>query len=138
MDIETIKQLQAKRAGIALQLRPVVIRNTFTEWHLVAHFEVLDTLGKKPIPATVLILTHRKRAAIVNKCQIMGVTFIELPQPISADTGREITVRRSGGRCQRPCVICKKDSFDSADGCLNPEVYSVAVGEWVCNLERPQ
>lgn len=138
MDIETIKQLQAKRAGIALQLRPVVIRNMFKEWHLVALFEVLDTLGKKPVPASVLVLSHRKREVIVNKCEIMGVTFAEFPLPLAAGTGRAIKVSRSGGRCQRPCNICSKSDFDSAADCLNPSVFSPAVGDWICNLERPQ
>lgn len=136
MDIETIKQLQANRAGIVLQLKQVLIRNMFTEWHLIALFEILDTLGKKPIPASVVVITNRSRQLIVNQCESAGVSFTEFPLPVSAGIGRKLIVSRSEGQCQQSCHLCFKTEFDTPTGCYNPNVFSAGAGDWLCNLVR--
>ena len=136
MDIETVKQLQASGAGIALMLKEINFRNMHREWHLIAMFEVLDRFGKKPVPATVTLEISRARHSIVKKCEIMGVSFAEVPL---ADTART-RAKASGparGQCQRSCNLCTKTDFDGASGCHNPSVFSPAVGDWVCNLVGP-
>lgn len=134
MDIETVKQLQASGAGIALMLKEINYRNMQREWHLIAMFEVLDTFGKKPVPANITLEISRARHSIVKKCEMMGVSFSEIPL---AGTGR-IKKRRASrparGQCQRSCILCAKSNFDSSDGCYNAETFSPGVGDWICNL----
>ena len=135
MDIETIKQLKDNGAAIALILKEVNIRNTRTEYRLLAIFEIMDRIGKNPIPVTLTIERHNRRKYIVNKCELFGVSFAEFPL---ADADRpDSACRPSGGQCQQPCALCAKSDFDSASGCHNPAVFSVGVGDWVCNLTAP-
>lgn len=136
MDIETVKQLQASGAGIALMLKEINFRNMHREWHLIAMFEVLDRLGKKPVPATVTLEISRARHSIVKKCEIMGVSFAEVPLAGTARTRAKASGPARGQR-QRSCNLCTKTDFDSASGCHNPSVFSPAVGDWVCNLVGP-
>lgn len=137
MDIETIKQLQASGAGIALMLKEINFRNMHREWHLIAMFEVLDRLGKKPVPATVTLEISRARHSIVKKCEMMGVSFAEVPLAGTGQSKRAKARRPARGQCQRSCNLCTKTDFDSASGCHNPSVFSPAVGDWVCNLVGP-
>ena len=135
MDIETIKQLKDNGAAIALILKEVNIRNTRTEYRLLAIFEIMDRIGKNPIPVTLTIERHNRRKYIVNKCELFGVSFAEFPL---ADADRpDSACRPSSGQCQQPCSLCAKSDFDSASGCHNPAVFSVGVGDWVCNLTAP-
>ena len=136
MDIETVKQLQASGAGIALMLKEFNYRNMHREWHLIAIFEVLDRLGKKPVPASVTLEVSKARHSIVKKCEIMGVSFAEVPLAGTARTRAEAS-GPARVQCQHSCNLCTKSDFDSASGCHNPAVFSVGVGDWVCNLTAP-
>lgn len=137
MDIETIKQLQASGAGIALMLKEVNYRNMRREWHLIAMFEVLDRLGKKPIPATITLEISKARRSIVQKCELIGVSFADVPLAATGRHKRAKASRPARGQCQRSCHLCSKTDFDGASGCHNPAVFSVGVGDWVCNLTTP-
>ncbi len=136
MDIETVKQLQQNGAAIALMLKEVSIRGQRSEWHLLAMFEVLDRIGKKSVPATLTIESSRFRNLIINKCEVAGVSFAEFPLAGTART-RAKASGPARGQCQRSCSLCSKTDFDSASGCHNPSVFSVGVGDWVCNLTAP-
>ena len=135
MDIETIKQLKETGAAIALILKEVNIRNIYTEYRLLAIFEIMDRVGKNPIPVTLTIETNKSRQRIIKKCEFFGFSFAEFPLP---DAGRpDKACRPSNGQCQLSCSLCTKADFDSACGCHNPSVFSVGVGDWVCNLTAP-
>lgn len=138
MDIETIKQLQASGAGIALMLKEVNSRALGIEWQLVAMCEFLDVLGKKPVPASFIIQTSRARHTLVNQCEVAGVSFAEVPLLAGTARGQKaVASRPARGQCQRSCNLCAKTDFDGASGCHNPSVFSPAVGDWVCNLTAP-
>lgn len=134
MDIETIKQLQHNGAAIALMLKEVNIRNRFSEYHLVALFEIMDKLGKHSIPVTLTIATSKSKRLLINKCALAGVSFADFPL---ADADRPNARRSAGGQCQRSCNLCLKSDFDNASGCHNPAIFSAGVGDWVCNLSTP-
>ena len=137
MDIETIKQLQSAGAGIALMLKEVNYRNMHHEWHLIAMFEVLDRLGKKTIPATITLEISKARHSIVQKCELIGVSFADVPLAATGRHKRAKASRPARGQCQRSCHLCSKTDFDSASDCYNSSVFSVGVGDWVCNLTTP-
>lgn len=133
MDIETIKQLQQNGAAIALMLKEVSIRGQRSEWHLLAMFEVLDRIGKRPVPATITITSSKFRHLVINKCEVAGVSFAEFPLAGTVGT-RAKASGPARSQCQRSCNLCTKTDFDSASGCHNSSVFSPAVGDWVCNL----
>lgn len=110
----------------------------FTQWNLYVTFELLDTLGKKPVAHTMCITSNRHSHSIKRQLDSAGLSYIETPlqsAELSA-LSRPVTVRQTAPK--KLCAICGKTDFDDASGCQNPSIFSPCVGDWVCNLELAQ
>lgn len=137
MDITTLAAMRDKRAGILLHLKQENFRNMGTEWNLYATFELLDTIGKKAIPFTLLVISNRRPHAIRAQLESAGLAYVETPLP---PAGKSVRSRLDSSNQQAPthCIVCQKSSFDNASGCYNPSIFSPCVGDWVCNLRKAQ
>jgi hypothetical protein len=137
MDITTLVQLRDKRAGLLLNLKQETYRG-YTQWNLYVTFELLDTLGKKPVPHTMCITSNRHSHSIKRQLDAAGLSYIEtaLQSAELSALSRPVTVRQTAPKTR--CVPCGKSDFDCASGCHNPTVFSPCVGDWVCNLQVAQ
>lgn len=134
MDINTIKALQASNACILLTLTRESIRTVFEQWTIYATFEILGANGKKIVPAKVAVSTSRYKSPLEQALQNANLSYIVLDSV--GDRQINDLSRSASDGCQLPCKICGKPDLDLSNDCANPSVFSPAVGDWVCNLQR--
>lgn len=138
MDITTLAAMRDKRAGVLIHLKQENFRNIGTEWNLYATFEVLDTIGKKAVPITLLVMSNRRSHGIKAQLQAAGLAYVETalqPAGKSVPSRPDPTAQQAAISCSKTCLLCGKTNFDDATGCHNASVFSPCIGDWICNLD---
>jgi hypothetical protein len=135
MTLQDVIQLKQKGAKFRLVLAKTFSnRCSHSDYDLYLQLKTVLNLKDTPTTSSIAVEAPKHYMTLERLLTFNGLSFDFLndsDKPIS--TTSVLSLEPLAGRSM--CRICSKTNFDDSNGCKNPSIFSVGVGDWVCNLQ---
>lgn len=137
MNLQDVIQLKQKGAKFRLVLAKSLSNRAYhSDYEL--YLQLKTVLNPTDTPNTSSIAVDAPKHYLTLERLL---THNELPfdflhdfeKPVLTSTTSVLSLEPLAGR--PICGICFKTDYDDSRGCKNPIIFSVGVGDWVCNLQ---